>query len=66
MIYNVKPGQNLAEICDEIHLENPDYLRDFHNKNCPLTEYIEGILLIQPDFQFLQHDKSKKSTKNKR
>ncbi|OPB84974.1 hypothetical protein [Elizabethkingia ursingii] len=45
MIYNVKPGQNLAEICDEIHLENPDYLRDFHNKNCPLTEYIEGDII---------------------
>ncbi|MDV3492907.1 hypothetical protein BAS06_06725 [Elizabethkingia miricola] len=45
MIYNVKPGQNLAEVCDEIHLENPDYLRDFHNKSCPLTEYIEGDII---------------------
>ncbi|MDV3561489.1 hypothetical protein CMU69_18385 [Elizabethkingia anophelis] len=45
MIYSVKPGQTLADICDEIHLENPDYLRDFHNKNCPLTEYIEGDIV---------------------
>lgn len=42
MIYNTKFGQTLAQICDEIHLENPDYLRDFHNKNCPLTESFEG------------------------
>ncbi len=45
MIYNAKPGQTLAEICDEIYLENPDYLRDFHNENSPLTEYIEGDIV---------------------
>lgn len=42
MIYNTKFGQTLAQICDEIHLENPDYLRDFHNKNCPLPECFES------------------------
>lgn len=42
MIYNAKPGQTLAEICDGIRLENPNYLRDFHNKNCSLLDYIEG------------------------
>lgn len=34
MIYNVRQGQTLAEI----HLENPGYLMDFHNQNCPASE----------------------------
>lgn len=38
MIYNVRQGQTLAEICEEIHLENPGYLMDFHNQNCPASE----------------------------
>ncbi|WP_407480973.1 hypothetical protein [Elizabethkingia meningoseptica] len=42
MIYNAKPGQTLAEICDGIRLENPNYLKDFHNKNCSFLDYIEG------------------------
>ncbi|MDR2230156.1 MAG: hypothetical protein LBE39_11875 [Flavobacteriaceae bacterium] len=45
MIYNVRPGQTFAEICEEIHLENPDYLRDFHNTNCSLTEHFEGNII---------------------
>lgn len=50
MIYNVKPGQNLAEICDEIHLENPDYLRDFHNKNCPSQNILRGYYQYDQNF----------------
>ncbi|MCD0478907.1 hypothetical protein LPB90_10590 [Chryseobacterium sp. LC2016-29] len=42
MINLVRPDQTLAELCDELRLENPDYLRDFHNKNCHPTERIEG------------------------
>lgn len=41
MINLVNPDQTLAELCDELHIENPDYLRDFLNKNCHPTERIK-------------------------
>ena len=63
MIYNVKPGQNLAEICDEIHLENPDYLRDFHNKNCPSQNILRGY--YQYDQNFNPHSTTNQRNKQK-
>lgn len=56
MINLVNPDQTLAELCDELHIENPDYLRDFLNKNCHPTERIKensigGKRILIPDKQ---------------
>ncbi|RMZ59591.1 hypothetical protein D1632_08140 [Chryseobacterium nematophagum] len=45
IIYNIGFGRSFSEISDELHLENPTYLRDFHNENCPLIERCEGDLI---------------------
>ncbi|MBD3906473.1 hypothetical protein NAL32_17300 [Chryseobacterium sp. Ch-15] len=50
MTYTVKSGQTLAELCEELHLENPEYLRDFHNKNCPPAECCEGDIILKTRF----------------
>ncbi|CAA7195195.1 hypothetical protein [Chryseobacterium potabilaquae] len=48
IIYNVELGRRFSEISDELHLENPRYLRDFHNENCPLMERYEGDMIEGP------------------
>jgi hypothetical protein len=44
MIYYVKPGQSLADLCDQLHIENVKYLKDYHNQNCSLSDRFEVIL----------------------
>ncbi|MBP2615841.1 hypothetical protein [Chryseobacterium jejuense] len=45
IIYYVKEGQSLVDLCHEVQLENPEYLRDYHNQNCPLSECFEGDIV---------------------
>lgn len=45
MIYSVQPGQTFEEISDQLHIENPGYLKDFHNKHCPCLERYSGDLI---------------------
>lgn len=42
IIYYTKSGQSLADLCNEIQLENPEYLKEYHNQNCSLSERFEG------------------------
>ncbi|WP_250255119.1 hypothetical protein [Chryseobacterium sp. Marseille-Q3244] len=44
IIYYVKERQSLVELCRELQLENPEYLKEYHNQNCSLTERFEGDL----------------------
>lgn len=44
IIYYVKEGQSLVDLCHEIQLENTEYLRDYHHKNCSLSERFEDDL----------------------
>ncbi|WP_347218302.1 hypothetical protein [Chryseobacterium sp.] len=45
IIYYTKSGQSLADLCNEIQLENPEYLKDYHNQNCPLSEHFDGDIV---------------------
>ncbi len=52
-MYPVQPGQTFKEISDQLHIENPIYLKDFHNEHCPVTErygsdVIEGNRIFAP------------------
>lgn len=44
IIYYAKEGQSLVDLCHEIQLENPEYLRDYHHQNCSLSERFEDDL----------------------
>ncbi|RXM53714.1 hypothetical protein BOQ64_05090 [Chryseobacterium sp. CH25] len=44
IIYYVKKGQSFVDLCNEVQLENPDYLRDYHNQKCSLSERLEDDL----------------------
>lgn len=45
IIYYSQSGQSLADLCHEIQLENPGYLRDYHNQHCSLSEHFEGDIV---------------------
>lgn len=45
MIYYVKSGQSLADLCDQLHIENVKYLKDYHNQNCSLSDRFEGDII---------------------
>lgn len=56
MIYSIQPGQTFTELSDIFHIENPGYLRDFHNEHCPSPERytgdrIEGNRIFVPSAQ---------------
>ncbi len=42
--YYTQSGESLADLCNEMQLENPEYLREYHNQNCLLSERFEGDL----------------------
>lgn len=49
-MYRLFPGQTLAGLCEELRIENPQYLLDFHNRHCPLAERCEGNLIAGSRF----------------
>ncbi len=45
ILYFTKPGQSLTDLCNEIQLENPEYLKDYHNLRCSLSERFDGDIV---------------------
>ncbi|BAP30511.1 uncharacterized protein CHSO_1474 [Chryseobacterium sp. StRB126] len=45
IIYYVKEGQSLVDLCHEVQVENPEYLRDYHHQNCSLSERFEDEIV---------------------
>ncbi|WP_336963226.1 hypothetical protein [Chryseobacterium contaminans] len=45
IIYYVKEGQSFADLCNEIQLENPECLKEYHNRNCSLSERFTGDIV---------------------
>ncbi|UZT98785.1 hypothetical protein ODZ84_04215 [Chryseobacterium fluminis] len=45
MIYYTKEEQSLIDLCDELQIENPEYLRKYHQKNDFLPEQPDSILV---------------------
>lgn len=59
MIHFIRPGDTLQKIAEEINLENPVYLKEFHNNHCLNEDFIEtelvsGRKLLLPDFAKIQ------------
>lgn len=64
MIHFIRQGDTLQKIADEIKLENPFYLKEFHNQNCVKEDFIDdelvsGKKLFLPDFRKIQAYNSK-------
>lgn len=45
ILYFTKPGQSLTDLCNEIQFENPEYLKDYHNQRCSLSERFNGDIV---------------------
>ena len=55
MIHFILPGDTLENIAEKIKLENPVYLKEFHNQHCLKEDFIDddlipGKKLLLPDF----------------
>lgn len=55
MIHFILPGDTLENIAEKIRLENPVYLKEFHNQHCLKEDFIDddlipGKKLLLPDF----------------
>ncbi|MGO4710096.1 hypothetical protein AB4Y90_13455 [Chryseobacterium sp. 2TAF14] len=55
MIHFILPGDTLENIAEKIALENPVYLKEFHNQHCQKEDFIAdhlipGKKLVLPDF----------------
>lgn len=55
MIHFILPGDTLENVAEKIKLENPVYLKEFHNIHCTnddfiIDELIPGKKLLLPDF----------------
>lgn len=55
MIHFILPGDTLENIAEKINLENPVYLKEFHNQHCLKEDFIvddliPGKKLLLPDF----------------
>lgn len=55
IVYFIVPGDTLQSIASQINLENPLYLKEYHNRHCAREDYIEEELiprkkLLLPDF----------------
>jgi len=64
MIHFIRQGDTLQKIADEIKLENPFYLKEFHNQCCVKEDFIDdelvsGKKLFLPDFRKIQAYNSK-------
>ncbi|MBO6183106.1 MAG: hypothetical protein J6O88_00240 [Chryseobacterium sp.] len=55
MIHFILPGDTLENIAEKIRLENPVYLKEFHNQHCLkedviVDDLVSGKKLLLPDF----------------
>lgn len=58
-IHFILSGETLESISEEIHLENPEYLREFHNAHCEkedriLEALVPGKKLLVPDISSIR------------
>jgi hypothetical protein len=63
-VHFILSGETLESISEEIHLENPKYLKEFHNSHCAREDIIEnGIMpgkkLLLPDFKIINEYNSR-------
>ncbi|MFC3161051.1 hypothetical protein ACFOEQ_23795 [Chryseobacterium arachidis] len=45
MVHFILFGETLESISEEIHLENPKYLKEFHNRHCAKGDLIDHQLV---------------------
>ncbi len=45
IVHFILSGETLESISEEIHLENPLYLKEFHNKHCAREDFIQDQLI---------------------
>jgi len=46
MLHFIRHGDTLQSIADQINLENPLYIKEFHNQNCAGEDYIDQDLIV--------------------
>ncbi|MDR2238603.1 MAG: hypothetical protein LBE92_20935 [Chryseobacterium sp.] len=39
--YFIKNSQSLSDVCHELHIENVEYLKEYHNQHCAVSERIQ-------------------------
>ncbi|MCU7613058.1 hypothetical protein N0B16_01265 [Chryseobacterium sp. GMJ5] len=64
MVHFILPGDTLKSIAKEINLENPVYLKEYHNRFCGREDYIDddlisGKKLLLPDISAIQNYNAK-------
>ncbi len=45
IVHFILSGETLESISEEIHLENPKYLKEFHNTHCAMEDFIQDTLI---------------------
>lgn len=45
IVHFILSGETLESISEEIHLENPKYLKEFHNTHCAREDFIQDTLI---------------------
>ncbi|WP_263602489.1 hypothetical protein [Chryseobacterium sp. PET-29] len=45
IVHFILSGETLESISEEIHLENPKYLKEFHNTHCAREDFIQNTLI---------------------
>ena len=45
IVHFILSGETLESISEEIHLENPKYLKEFHNTHCAREDFIQNSLV---------------------
>ncbi|MCJ8155454.1 hypothetical protein MKJ01_16980 [Chryseobacterium sp. SSA4.19] len=63
-VHFILSGETLESICEEIHLENSNYLKEFHNSHCAREDIIDEVLmpgrkLLLPDFKIINEYNSR-------
>jgi hypothetical protein len=52
-VHFILSGETLESIAEEINLENPKYLKEFHNAHCAREDFIYDDLVPRKNFSFL-------------
>ncbi|MDV7697793.1 hypothetical protein N6B72_12755 [Chryseobacterium soli] len=57
IIHFIISGETLESIAEEIHLENPQYLKEYHNRYCAKEDYIYDQLIPRKKLLIPEMDK---------
>lgn len=57
IIHFILSGQTLESISEEIHLDNPQHLKDYHNQHCVKDDYIHDQLVPRKKLLIPEMDK---------